>query len=594
MDIGFKTWYTLALLIVMSILLVIDVLELEVVFFSVLLLLIVGGIITLEEAFAGFSNVGMLTIAILFVIAGALNNTGMLRQINHIIFGRNESGISRKLLRILFPVSIISAFINNTPVVAMFIPAIREWAEKHHYAPSKYLIPLSYAAILGGMCTLIGTSTNLIIHGLMINYGMEGMGFFEISKVGIPLAILGILFTSFVGHRLLPSRKEPLVELGEHTREFVIELKVTREYEHIGRTIERAGLRRLKGLFLFQIEREGKIIAPAKPDEKILLGDRLFFTGIPKTILELQKIPGLQLTQDSHFDLKQYDSAEISTFECVISPGSPLVGETVRESDFRSKYEAVIIAIHRHGERIDQKIGDIRLLPGDTLLLLAGKNFLRKWYHSKDFYLIAATATVPSKPQWRGYVSVGVFFMMILLTVTKVLPLLSAAGLGLIILVLTKTVNTAEVRRAIDWRVLVIIAMSLGIASAVEQSGLAGLLANGIVIFGNHFGVLGVLASIYILTSAYTIIITNNAAAAVIFPIAISAASAIGANQRAFAITIMIAASASFATPISYQTNLMVYGPGGYRFKDYFKIGLPLQCAIGIIAIVLIYCFYFS
>lgn len=593
MTLDFKMWYTLSLLIIMSVLLILDIIELEVLFFSILLLLLMGKIITLEEAFAGFSNVGMLTIALLFVIAGALSNTGMLKQISPIILGKENTSISRKLLRLLFPVSIISAFINNTPVVAMFIPTIRSWTEKHHYAPSKYLIPLSYGAILGGMCTLIGTSTNLIIHGLMIDYGMEGLGFFEISKIGIPVAILGILFTSFLGHRLLPNRKEPLIELGEHTREFVIELKVTPEYENIGKTIENAGLRRLKGLFLFQIERNGRRIAPAKPDEKILLDDRLFFTGVPKTILELQKIPGLQLTKDSHFNLKQYDSAEISTFECVVSPGSPLVGKTVRDSDFRSKYEAVIIAIHRHGERIAKKIGDIGLRPGDTLLLLAGKNFYKKWYHSKDFYLIAVAETLPSKPQWRGYVSVGVFFMMIILTVANILPLLSAAGLGVIILVLTRTANTGEVRRTIDWRVLIIIAMSLGIANAVKQSGLADVLAHIIVRIGDHFGVLGVLASIYFFTSIYTVVITNNAAAAMLFPIAVSAASAINADQRGFAIAIMIAASASFATPISYQTNLMVYGPGGYRFRDYLMIGAPLQLGMGVIAIALIYYFYF-
>ncbi|GJQ47915.1 Putative Sulfur Deprivation Response Regulator-like protein [Candidatus Kuenenia stuttgartiensis] len=593
MTLDFKMWYTLSLLIIMSILLIFDIIELEVLFFSILLLLLMGKIITLEEAFAGFSNVGMLTIALLFVIAGALSNTGMLKQISPIILGKENTRISHTLLRLLFPVSIISAFINNTPVVAMFIPTIRAWTEKHHYAPSKYLIPLSYGAILGGMCTLIGTSTNLIIHGLMIDYGMEGLGFFEISKIGIPVTILGILFMSFLGHRLLPNRKEPLIELGEHTREFVIELKVTQEYENIGKTIENAGLRRLKGLFLFQIERNGRRIAPAKPDEKILLDDRLFFTGIPKTILELQKIPGLQLTKDSHFNLKQYDSAEIRTFECVVSRGSPLVGKTVRDSDFRSKYEAVIIAIHRHGERIAKKIGDIGLRPGDTLLLLAGKNFYKRWYHSKDFYLIAVAETLPSKPQWRGYVSLGVFFMMIILTVANILPLLSAAGLGVIILVLTRTANAGEARRTIDWRVLIIIAMSLGIANAVKQSGLADVLAHIIVRIGDHFGVLGVLASIYFFTSIYTLVITNNAAAAMLFPIAVSAASAINVDQRGFAIAIMIAASASFATPISYQTNLMVYSPGGYRFRDYLMIGAPLQLGIGAIAIALIYCFYF-
>ncbi|TVM03170.1 MAG: SLC13 family permease [Candidatus Brocadia sp. WS118] len=591
---GFKMWFTLVLLLLMSIFLFVEIVEMEVVVFSTLLLLIIGGVVTLKEAFVGFSNEGMLTIALMYIVVGAFSNTGMLNQVTHIIFGEKNTGDSRKLLRLLFPVSAVSAFINNTPVVAMLIPVIRSWAEKHQYASSKYLIPLSYAAILGGTCTLIGTSTNLIVHGLMIDSGMKGISFFEISKVGIPLAILGILFICFAGHRLLPNRKDPLVELGEHTREFVIELKVTEEYENVGKTIESAGLRHLQGLFLFQIERKGQIIAPAEPNEKIMLDDRLFFTGIPKTILELQKMPGLQLIPDSHFDLKQYDSAVINTFEAVVSPGSPLVGKTVRESDFRAKYEAVIIAIHRHGERIQKKIGDIGLRAGDTLLLLAGKNFRKRWYYSNDFYLIAEAENLPSKPQWRGYLSLGVFLITILLTVLEVLPLLSAAGLGVIILMATRTISIPEARKTIDWRAIIIIAMSLGIASAIKESGLADVLANGIASMGTHFGKIGVLASVYVITSFYSVFITNNAAAAMLYPVAISAAATMHADGRAFAIAVLFAASASFATPISYQTNLMVYGPGGYRFKDYLKIGVPLQCLIGIVTIVLVYYFYFQ
>lgn len=593
MDAGFNIWFTSVLLILMSIFLFMEIVEMEVVIFSTLLLLIIGGVVTLKDAFSGFSNEGMLTVALMYILVGAFSNTGMLNQMNHIIFGEKNTGDSRKLLRLLFPVSLLSAFINNTPVVAMFIPVIRSWAEKNQYATSKYLIPLSFASILGGTCTLIGTSTNLIVHGLMIDSGMNGISFFEISKIGMPLAVLGILFISLLGYRLLPNRKDPLVELGEHTREFVIELKVTEAYENIGKTLEGAGLRHLQGLFLFQIERNGQIIAPAEPKEKISLGDRLFFTGIPKTILELQKIPGLQLIPDSHFDLKQYDSAVINTFEAVISHGSPLVGKTVRESDFRAKYEAVIIAIHRHGERIQRKIGDISLRPGDTLLLLAGKNFRKKWYHSNDFYLIADAESPPSKPQWHGYLSAGVFLLTIVLTVLEVFPLLSAAGLGVIVLMATKTISIPEVRKAINWRALVIIAMSLGIASAIQKSGLAELLAGEIARIGMHFGIIGVLSSVYIMTSIYTVFITNNAAAALLFPVAVSAATTIHADSRPFAIAVLFAASASFATPISYQTNLMVYGPGGYRFKDYLKIGVPLQCLICIITIVLIYYCYF-
>ncbi|MDQ7054478.1 MAG: SLC13 family permease [candidate division KSB1 bacterium] len=332
----FHFWYTLVLLILMSLFLIFEWLETEVTLFSALVLLVLGRVITMQEALAGFSNEGMLTIALLFIVAGSLHYTGITSRISNRIFGNNSSHLTRKLVRILFPVSAISAFMNNTPLVAMLIPVVRSWTERHHFAPSKFLIPISYAAILGGACTLIGTSTNLIVHGLMLDHGMTGMSLFEISLIGVPVALIGILFIATVGQRLLPNRKQPIVELGENTREFVIELKVTPEYENIGKSIEDAGLRHLKGLFLFQIERDGQVIAPASPKEKIREGDRLFFTGLPKTILELQKTPGLQLIKDSSFDLKNYHSAEIGTYEAVISPVSPLVGQNVRESQFAS------------------------------------------------------------------------------------------------------------------------------------------------------------------------------------------------------------------------------------------------------------------
>lgn len=589
----FEFWYTLALLVFMSVALVREWFEPELIFFSVLLLLIAGNVVDLKEAFSGFSNEGMITIALLFVVAGALYHTGALSQINRFIFGDSGSSVTRKLIRILFPVTAVSAFLNNTPVVAMMIPAVRSWTERNHFAPSKFLIPVSFAAILGGMCTLIGTSTNLIIHGLMIEHGMKGFSFFEISKVGVPAAIVGLLYIFFIGHRLLPHRKEPSVELGEHTREFVIELKVTETYQNIGKTIEEAGLRHLQGLFLFQIERGGGIIAPADPEEVIRLNDRLFFTGLPKTILELQKTPGLQLIEDSSFDLKQYDSSKIKTYEAVVSQSSPLVGKNVRESNFREKYGAVIIAIHRNGVRVKKKIGDIVLHPGDTLLLLADKRFRKKWYHSNDFYLVSDAETIPSRPQWQTYFSVGTLVGMILLNVLGILPLVSAAGFAVVALVLTRCLSPTEVRRLIDWRVLIVIATAFGIAEGIINSGIADFFAAAFVQLGGAFGAMGVLAAVYIIISIYTSVITNNAAAAFLFPVAFSAALAMQADTRAFAIAMAISAGASFATPISYQTNLMVYGPGGYKFKDFLVIGIPLQILTGVVALFLIHYFYF-
>lgn len=588
----FAFWYTLGILIIMSIALVKEWMEVEIIIFSALILLLAGQVITVKEAFAGFSNEGMLTIGLLFVIAGALHNSGAIQQLNRRIFGDRPLGLIRVLLKLLFPVAGISAFMNNTPVVAILIPVVRNWTDKVNIAPSKLFIPLSYAAILGGMCTLIGTSTNLIIHGLMIDFGMPGMSLFEISKVGVPVALIGILYIVFVSRWLLPDRKEAFSG-REDVREFVIELKVAEEYQNIGKTIEEAGLRHLTGLFLFQIERQGKIIAPAAPTEEILLNDRLFFTGLPKTILELQKTPGLQLLKDSTFDLKQYDASQIHPFEAVVSASSPLIGKNVRESNFRSTYNAVIIAIHRNGSRINRKIGDIVIHPGDTLLLLADKQFYKNWYNSKEFYLVSQTETVPSRPFWQRYLSIAVLVAMVVSVVTNLLPIMTAAGLAVMLMIVTRTISRSEVIRSVDFRVLVIIAAAFGIAEALDNSGLAGFIAHGIVAYTESFGVIGVLSGIFIVTSLYTNIMTNNATAALVFPIAFAAAQELQMDPRPFLITLAIAASASFVTPISYQTNLMVYGPGGYKFIDFIRIGLPLQIIVTVVSIGLIYGIYF-
>jgi len=423
----------------------------------------------------------------------------------------------------------------------------------------------------------------------MIENGIGGMSFFEISKVGVPLMIIGVTVVSMLGHRFLPDRKEPLVELGDKTREFVIALKVEPGYQYIGYSIEEAGLRHLRGLFLFQIERNGTIIAPVGHDEKIQLGDRLFFTGLPRTIIELQKTQGLGVIKDSTFDIKNYNSDEVKAFEAVISPSSPLIGFNVRESNFRGRYNAAILAIHRSGERIQKKIGDIVLRAGDTLLLLARPSFLKDWYNSNDFYLVSESERVPSKPRWYSAFSLAILVLMILSMAFNILPILASVCITAIILIISKCVTPQEARKSVEWSVLLIIASSFGIAKALYNSGVAYFLANKLILLVDSFGIFGILAGIYFMTSLYTEIITNNAAAALLFPIALSAAQQAGIDPRPFLIAVAIGGSACFATPLGYQTNLMVYGPGGYRFKDFLKIGIPMNIFIGLMAIALIY-----
>ncbi|MBN2417077.1 SLC13 family permease [bacterium] len=589
---GFAFYYTLAVLVVMTAILVREVVEPDITILAALLLLTIPGVISVREAFAGFSNHGMLTVAFLFIVAGGLQQTGILNRFGHHLLGSRGS-VPAKLLRLMLPVSAVSAFFNNTPVVAMIIPVIRVWAKKYGYTISRFLIPLSYAAILGGTCTLIGTSTNLVVHGLMIEHGFTGLGFFEIAKIGLPVAIAGILGISLIGYRLLPERSTPMVQLGGATREFVIAVKVEAAYPGVGRTIEAAGLRHLKGLFLFQIERDGHMQAPVGPDEIIHTNDRLFFTGLPETILELQRTPGLALMKDAAFDLKNYDSDDIGSFEVVISPNSPLIGRNVRRSKFRSRYDAVIVAIHRSGEQVKKKIGDIYLKSGDTLLLLAKNDFLERWYHSSDFFLVSRSTEIPSKPHWKSWLSLAVLVLMITVMALNLLPILVAVALAAVILLVSGCISPGEARNRVDWKVLLVIASAFGIAAAMDNSGVARFLAEKLVQVMRPLGTVGILAGVYAATSFYTEIITNNAAAALLFPVALSAARQAGADPRPFFLAIAIAASASFATPIGYQTNLMVYGPGGYRFRDFLKIGVPMNIFVGIVAVTLLSVLFF-
>jgi len=588
----FEFIYTSIIIAAMTVALVREWFEADVIIFSALIMLLLGGVIDIQEAVAGFSNTGMLTIAFLFVVAGAVQKTGTLEPIGNLLLGK-QGPLPSKLIRFLFPVSAVSAFFNNTPIVAMLIPVVRNWSKKQGVAVSRMLIPLSYAAILGGLCTLIGTSTNLVVHGLIIDNGMEGFAFFEISKIGVPVAVLGILAVSLLGFRFLPDRREPSVRLGQDTREFVVGMKVLDNYQHIGKTIEKANLRHLKGLFLFQIERQGSLIAPVGPGENIEKNDRLFFTGLPETIMELQKTPGLTVLRDSSVDLNHFDSDRLETFEAVVSRNSPLLGKSVRDSNFRGRYQAVIIAVHRSGERIRKKIGDVVLHSGDTLLILADRGFLERWYHSRDFYLVSRSTTLPSKPVWKVWFSMVVLAAMIAFMALNMLPVLTTVAAAAILLILSGCITPADARNSVEWNVLLIIASAFGLARALDNSGVAHFLAERLLTVVGGLGVVGILSGTYFITSFYTEIITNNAAAALVFPIALSLARQTGLDPRPFFLLVAIGASASFATPIGYQTNLMVYGPGGYKFKDFLKIGIPMNLFVGIVAITLIYLYFY-
>ncbi len=552
-------------------------------------LLLALGIISPEQALSGFANQGVLTVAALYVVAAGLRETGALSYVIKILFGRPRH-IELAQLRMMAPVTFLSAFLNNTPVVATFLPAVQDWARQQRMSASKLMLPLSYAAILGGTCTLIGTSTNLVVNGLMKSelHG-PGLGFFELARIGIPYAVIGFVYILLMSRWLLAERV-PAMEQLRDAREYTVEMLVESGSPLDGSTVQEAGLRHLPGLYLIEIDRDGDLVPAPAPEERLNGGDRLVFAGITESVVDLQRIKGLTPATNQVFKLDSPRAAR-TLIEAVIAGHSPVSGKTVREGRFRSLYDAVVIAVARDGRRVAGKIGDIELRPGDTVLLEATPDFLDRHGNSRDFLLLRPVegAGVPRhEHSWIAWLILLGFVIVGGLGLTR---LVTAAFLAAAAMVIFRCVAPDAARRSVELEVIVVIAASFGLGHALEVTGAAHNFATAMLSLGGDNPRM-VLVLIYLMTMLLTELITNNAAAVIVFPLALATTQSMGLNFTPFAIAIMLAASASFATPIGYQTNLMVYGPGGYRFSDYLKFGLPLGLLLAATASILIPIFW--
>ncbi|HCD50849.1 MAG TPA: SLC13 family permease [Balneolaceae bacterium] len=547
--------------------------------------LLITGVVSPDAALSGFSNEGMLTVAALYVVAAALRETGAIQYITQIIMGDIKT-VRRAQARIMAPVMIMSAFMNNTPIVASFIPALEHWSRKTGIPVSKILIPLSYAAILGGTCTLIGTSTNLILNGLLIDEAsVRSLGLFEPALVGIPAAIAGFIYLFLFGDKLLPSRGEAYQSFKD-PREYTMEMIVEKGSNLSGKTVQDAGLRQLPGCYLVEIIRNEEVIPAVGPNQKLNAGDRLIFAGIVDSIVDLQNIQGLVPATDQVFKLDAPKNDRI-LIEAVVSTSNPIKGRTIKEGNFRDRYNAVVIAVSRSGERLKEKIGDITLKTGDTLLMETHASFVRRYRNSNDFYLISPIEGATPTNYKRSGAAIITLTGMIILAGTGLLSMLQASFLAAGAMILLRAIRYSASLEAIDFRVLIAIASSLGIGGALSSTGVAAYLASEVLLFASDSPVLALLIT-YLITWILTEMITNNAAAVLVFPIALSIAQNMGIDFVPFAIVIIMGASASFSTPLGYQTNLMIYGPGGYKYTDYLKIGLPLNFIVAIITLSLV------
>ncbi len=584
LQLDWQAWFTLALIGGLFLLLLFTRLPADFVFLGGLGALLLLGVLGAEEALAGFGSSGLVTVGALYIVVAGLQETGGLTWITGRVLGRPK-GPARAQLRLMAPVALLSAFLNNTPVVAMFIPVVTEWCRRIRVQPSRLMIPLSYASILGGTCTLIGTSTNLVVDELFQKrYGVAGLPIFEITKLGIPCALAGMGYLVLAGRRLLPERKT-LREVFDNIREYTLEVQVSPGSPLSGRSIEASGLRHLPGAFLAELVRGDQVMSAVAPEEILQGGDRLVFVGNIDTIRELYNQQGLQPAPGQLFKLDGPRHQRILV-EAVVSNTCPLVGKTIREGRFRNHYNAVVIAVARNGERVRGKIGDIALRPGDALLIEAHAGFVPRQRDSRDFYLIRSVDdTAPrrfEKAPWAFAILAG----MVALAAFGAMSMLNAAVLAAFLMLGTGCCSFGQARRSIEWHVLLVIAAALGLGRALEATGAASAVANALM--GLTAGRPWLtLAIVYLITTVLTEFITNNAAAALVFPIALRAADQMSVNPLPFVFCIMVGASASFATPIGYQTNLMVMGPGGYRIGDYLRIGTPMNLVVGVAAVLL-------
>ena len=577
---SWEAWFTLIVIIATVAVMARELVPPALAILIGVVVLLLAGVVDGEQALSGFSNEAPYVVGSLLILARAVDVAGLLDPVVNRIFGASTG---RTLLaRLLFPLTLASGFLNNTTLVAMSVPPVIDVASRRQLPVSKFLIPISYAAVLGGVITVIGTSTNLTVIGLMREAGLQPIGIFDLVPVGLPIALAGTGVMVLLADRLLPDRGSVSDAVGDEVREFSVTMMVRQSGPLDGVSVEDGGLRHLQGVYLAQIQRGEEVIAPVARKELLRGGDLLLFVGRVTEIVDLQRHRGL--VSSEYRQLTRLDRGGHGFFEVVVGSESALVGRTIQEIGFRGRYRAAVLAVHRAGSRIDEKLGDIRLRMGDTLLILGDEDFRTRWRDSRDFLVIAPLGGIPPTQQRKGLLVAAIGLAFILVTSFELIPLLNASLGVAVVLIATRVLTLRQARNALDLDILVLIAAAFGLGAAVTESGLGDVLATGIVSGMSPLGTIGALAGVLIATMALTELISNNAAAALMFPIAVATGTQLGVDVTPFIVVIMLGASLSFLTPIGYQTNLLVYGLGNYKFSDYTRLGIPLN----LVSIVLI------
>ncbi|MDP0490217.1 MAG: SLC13 family permease [Verrucomicrobiota bacterium JB023] len=569
----------------------------ELIALSGMALLLMTGVLQESDLKQVFGNTAPLTIGAMFVLSAGLTQTGAVDWLAEMLIGKSKGSSQRFLILLAIIVMPLSAFLNNTPVVVILLPVVMAFCRRENAKPGKLLIPLSFFCILGGTITLIGTSTNLLVDGEARKRGLEPFTLFEITPLGLVYAAVGFLYLFVVGRKLLPDR-ETVASLidSEDTRRFSSAMIVTPESASIGKPVSSLpGFEDPKKAILYEVTRNGERLRGI-PLNKLELAenDILWFRAMPKQLAAIRKAKGLEIWSRAEADDEQ--GREVKIVEAIIGPRSPLVGQTIREFGFRNRYGVFVAAIHRQGVNVRQQYQDLPLAFGDTLLLEGPVSNLTVAREECDFLNLNENPLHTELPA-SAPIALTIMAAVVLVAAFGIIPITSAALIGALALILTKCLSLAQAYRSIEWNILFLIYGMLGIGQALDNSGGAAWLANIVITLTQespiqHLGPIAILAAIYLLASVLTEMVTNNAVAILLPPVVIPIAAALDVDPRPFIVAIMFGASASFMTPIGYQTNTYVYGAGGYQFGDFMKIGIPLNLILWVLATLLIPIFW--
>ena len=547
-------------------------------------MLLVLGLVTLEEGFSGFSNPATLTVACMFVLGAGLQKTGATAAVGRLMvrYGRNHY---TALVVIMVTITVMSAFVNNTAAVAVFIPLVTILAQRRRISASKLLIPLSYASQFGGVCTLIGTSTNLLVSSISEQAGYGSFSMFEFTRMGLILFVAGVAFFLVFGRWLLPDRQARELAATYQLGEYVTELRVRGESPLVGKSVVESRLGEDHDITVLRVLDAGEegwapLRRVIQPDDVLLVHGSL------PDLIRLRGTMGLRIDADFTLRDESLQTEDLRLVQALVSPDSALIGHTIKELDFRNRYKALVLAMQRKGETINDKLSSIKLKMGDALLIQAQEVPIRDLRRGNDF--IVLNEVPGSALRSKAPLAIGILVAVVGLAAFDVLPILVAALLGCVALVMTRVLRPEEAYHAINWQVIFLLAGVLPLGIAMNTSGAAGFMAEHAVGWVGDLGPVAVLAAIYLLAALMTETMSNAAAAVLLAPIAISTAEQIGVDSRPFLMAITFAASTGFSTPVGYQTNTMIYNPGGYRYTDFLRAGLPLNILFCILSVIFI------